>query len=138
MPTHPAKLSDFARRYTGAWGSQDPARVAACYSESGSLTVNGGTPAIGRKAIAELAQSFMSAFPDMRVLLDKLTVQGDRAEYHWTLVGTNTGPGGTGHQVRIRGFELWKIGDDGLIVSSLGHFENAEYQRQLEHGVGPL
>lgn len=77
----------------------------------------------------------MTAFPDMRVIMDKLILQGDRAEYHWTLIGTNTGPGGAGHRVGINGFELWQIGEDGLIVSSQGHFDATEYRRQLEQGV---
>lgn len=130
-----AELRDFAVRYTAAWCSQDPMSVAACYSVAGSLTVNNGTPAVGRNAIAEVARSFMTAFPDMQVVMDELLVQGDRAEYHWTLTGANTGPGGTGHRVRISGFELWQIGADGLIASSHGHFDSSEYQRQLEHGV---
>jgi hypothetical protein len=41
-----------------------------------------------------------------------------RASCRWTLVGTNTGPGGTGRRVRISGFEEWTIGDDGLIAAS--------------------
>jgi len=77
----------------------------------------------------------MTAFPDMRVSMDELRAQGDRAEYHWTLTGTNSGPGGTGHRIRISGFELWQMGGDGLIACSEGHFDNSEYQRQLEHGV---
>ena len=77
----------------------------------------------------------MTAFPDMRVVMDELLVQGDRTEYYWTLIGTNTGPGGTGHRVRISGFERWQIGADGLIASSQGRFDSAEYQRQRECGV---
>ena len=129
------QLFDFATRYTAAWCSQDASRVAAFYSVDGSLSVNGGAPATGRPAITEVAQSFMTAFPDMQVLLDEVRVQGERPEYHWTLIGTNTGPGGTGHRIRISGFESWKFGDDGLILSSLGQFYESEYRRQLEHGV---
>jgi hypothetical protein len=33
-------------------------------------------------------------------------------------------------------FEEWTIGDDGLIAASLGRFDEAEYRRLLEHGVG--
>jgi predicted ester cyclase len=135
MQPDPTKLQDFAARYTAAWCSQNPTSVAECYSVPGSLTVNAGTPAVGRNAIAEVARSFMTAFPDMRVIMDKLLVHGDRAEYHWTLIGTNTGPGGTGHRVRVSGFELWQIGKDGLIASSQGHFDAAEYRRQLEQGI---
>ncbi len=45
-------------------------------------------------------------------------MQGDRAVYHWRLTGTNAGLGGTGHRVRISGFEVWKIGEDGLVAES--------------------
>ena len=83
----------------------------------------------------EAARSFMVAFPDMQVLMDGVGVQADKTVYRWTLVGTNTGPGGTGNGVRISGFEEWTIGDDGLIAASLGHYDQAEYDRQLEHGV---
>jgi predicted ester cyclase len=129
------KLLDFAERYTAAWCSRDAASVAAFYSVDGSLSVNDGTPAVGRNAVTEVAQSFTTAFPDMRVVMDKVLTRDDRIEYHWTLIGTNTGPGGTGHRVRISGFELWQIGADGLIASSQGHFDSSEYNRQLEHGV---
>ena len=67
--------------------------------------------------------------------MDELLVQPGRIEYHWTLTGTNTGPGGTGHCVRISGFELWLMGPDGLIASSQGRFDSSEYRRQLERGV---
>jgi hypothetical protein len=137
--THdPDRLLDFARRYTEAWCSQDPASVAEHYAPQGSLTINDGPPSIGRASITEAARSFMIAFPDMQVLMDNLVVQAHCIEYHWTLIGTNTGPGGTGKPVRITGFEEWTIGDDGLIAGSLGHYDQAEYDRQLEHGVDEL
>ena len=123
MTPDPDRLLEFARRYTDAWCSQDPASVAEHYSPEGSLTINGGTPAVGRVVITEAARSFMTAFPDMRVLMDDLRLEGGAVEYHWTLVGTNTGPGGTGNRVRISGFEEWTIGDDGLIAESQGHYD---------------
>ncbi len=134
MHTDPTKLRDFAARYTAAWCSHDPASVAAFFSPDASLTVNHGTPAIGRSQIAELAQSFMTTFPDLQVIMDDVRVRADCAEYHWTLIGTNTGPEGTGHRVRISGFERWQIGADGLIAVSQGQFDEADYRRQLEQG----
>jgi uncharacterized protein (TIGR02246 family) len=126
-----SELRGFAERYTTAWCSQNAASVAAFFSDAGSLTINGGTPAVGRKAIAEDAQSFMTAFPDLRVEMDDLRLAADRVEYHWTLTGTHTGPDGIGRRVRISGFESWKIGADGLIADSVGQFDGAEYRRQL-------
>ncbi len=135
MQTDHAKLRDFAARYTAAWCSQDPTRVAAFFSPGASLTVNNGAPAVGRSEVTEVARSFMTTFPDLKVVMDDLLVQVDCAEYHWTLIGTNTGPGGTGHRVRVSGLERWCMGADGLIASSQGHFDAAEYQRQLEQGI---
>jgi len=131
----PDQLREFADAYTEAWCSQDPERVAAHYAPAGSLTINDGAPSVGRPAITEAARSFMVAFPDLQVLMDDLRLEGESAEYHWTLVGTNTGPGGTGYRVRITGYEEWTIGDDGLIAASLGHFDQAEYERQLAYGA---
>jgi REP element-mobilizing transposase RayT len=128
-------LADFAKRYTAAWCSQDAASVAAFYSEYGSLTVNEGVPAIGQEAITDVAQSFMTTFPDLEVRMDQLDVSADHIKYIWILTGTNDGPGGTGNKVHISGFEQWIIDEDGLIAESRGHFDNEEYQRQLEHGV---
>ena len=126
------KLRSFAEAYTAAWCSQDAASVAAFYEESASLSVNEDAPAVGRQAITQVAQGFMTDFPDMQVLLDDVVLQDDGAIFHWTLVGTNTGPGGTGRAVRISGSEVWRIGANGLIANSQGHFDSAEYRRQLE------
>src|SRR3982751_4516544 len=95
------RVNDFSARYPAAWCSHNPASVAAFFSETGSLQINEGPPANGRRAIAAAAQEFMTAFPDLVVTLDRLEVKSQRANYHWTLTGTNTGPGGTGRNVRI-------------------------------------
>jgi len=64
------ELRTFAERYTAAWCSAEPARVAAFFEEAGSLTINGGAPSTGRTAIASAAEGFMTAFPDMVVEMD--------------------------------------------------------------------
>ena len=128
-------LREFARSYTEAWCSGDPSRVADHYARDGSLTINGGDPSVGRAAITEAARSFMEAFPDLEVLSDDVRAGDTGSEYHWTLVGTNTGPGGTGNRVRISGYEEWTIGADGLIAASHGHYDETEYARQIEHGA---
>ena len=125
------RLRSFAEAYTEALCSQQAARVASFYAESGSLSVNEETPAVGREAITAVAQGFMTAFPDMQVLLDELRLEDDHAIYHWTLTGTNTGPGGTGRAVRISGYEVWQIGADDLIASSRGYFDADDYRHQL-------
>jgi hypothetical protein len=73
MPPDPDQLRDFARRYTEAWCSQDPAKVAEYFVPGGWRAINGGEPAR-------------------------------------------------------------TIGDNGLIAQSQGHFDQAEYDRQIAHG----
>ena len=105
------ELEKFAARYAEAWCSHDPEAVVAFYAENASISVNGGAP-------APIAES-----------------RADATAFHWTLIGTNTGPGGSGKRVRISGYELWQIGNSRLIKKSVGHFDAAEYARQLREGV---
>lgn len=127
------QLADFAQKYTIAWCSRDPYRVAAFFAEDGTITVN-GAPSVGRAAIAEMVQGFMTAFPDMELTMDSFEPGQQGGTYRWTFVGTNTGPDGTGKPVRFSGYEQWTIGVAGLIERSSGHFDSDEYRRQLEHG----
>ena len=126
------QIKDFALRYTAAWCSQNAASVASFFAERGSLKINDDDPAVGRIAITAAAQGFMTAFPDLLVRMDRLAVNDARVTYHWTLTGTNTGPGGSGRSVRISGFEDWRFDSDGLIAESKGHFDAGDYQHQLK------
>jgi len=129
------ELRDFAERYTDAWSSQDPNAVADFYTEHGSLTINGGEPAVGRDALTAGFHGYMTTFPDLVVIMDELDLSGEFPIYRWTLEGTNTGPDGTGNKVRISGHETWRLGENGRIEESIGTYDAEEYARQIEHGV---
>lgn len=120
----PENLHDFAERYTAAWCSQDPARVAAFFSPGASLSVNGGEP----RPPLEVARAFTADFPDLYLVMDDIHPKDGCVEYHWTLIGTHAG---AGRKVRISGFEQWTFGPDGLVAESQGHFDAADYARQL-------
>ena len=144
----------FAVSYAAAWCSQRSNIVAEHFTVDGILTINSNPPAIGREAIAASARSFMDAFPDLVVRFDKLVPIGPITEFHWTLVGTNTGPGGAGHTIRISGFELWKLKSESpnparselqpsiaalpnarvQIEQSVGSFDELEFERQMRDG----
>ena len=125
------ELIKFAQRYAEASCSHEREKVAAFYAKTGTISVNGGPPV----SMAEVARGFMRDFPDMMLTFDKLENMPTGIEFHWTFTGTNTGPGGTGNRIRISGYELWKIDNDGLISESKGRFDATEYGRQLRHGV---
>jgi steroid delta-isomerase-like uncharacterized protein len=125
------QLTDFATQYAAAWSSRNPDRLSRFYAEDAALRVNEGQPAIGRAEICATAHAFMVAFPDMVVTLESLEESGSQVIFHWRWTGTNSGPGGTGRAVDLRGYEEWTFDSDGLIVQSLGHFDEGEYGRQV-------
>ena len=122
------QIGELARSYTEAWCSHDPARVAAHYAPGGMIAINGGEAA----GIAEVAESFIAAFPDIEVSMDDLVVRDDVVEYRWTFTGTSAE---TGKWVRILGYEEWTIGAGGKIASSRGNYDQVEYERQLQEGA---
>jgi predicted ester cyclase len=123
------QIEELARTYTEAWCSHDAGRVAAHYVDGGTIAINGGEPA----GIADVADAFITSFPDIEVTMDDLVCKEDVVEYRWTFTGTSTE---TGKWVRIPGFEEWTIAADGLIASSRGHYDQTEYERQLREGAG--
>lgn len=131
MAHDPKQIEQLARTYTDAWCSQDSARLAGHYVPGGVIAINGGDAA----PIAEVAEAFIAAFPDIEVFMEDLVLREDGiVEYRWTFTGTSAE---TGKSVRVPGFEEWTIGPDGLIAASRGHYDEAEYDRQLQHGIGP-
>jgi len=124
-------IEAFAKAYAQAWCSQRKDFVALYFEENGSLAVNDGESAEGRKAIAEVAQSFMTDLPDMVVMYDSLVTTPTGYEFHWTLDCTYSGPGGNGKHARVSGYEEWIMGTNGRVLRSQGHFPSAEYNRQL-------
>lgn len=131
----PDQLQALGAEYTAAWNSGNPTSVAAFFEPTGSLKVNQAEPAVGREAVAQVAEGFMTAFPDMVLTMDSVQLTEAGAEYHWTFEGTNTGPGGSGNRVRFSGYEEWTLSESGLVARSLGNFDEAEYNRQLQFGV---
>ncbi len=125
------KMVEFGQKYTEAWNSNMPEKMASFYAEDGTLTVNDGTPAQGRQQLAETAKSYMDAFPDLELTMDSLTKENGTYRYYWTFKGTNSGPNGTGNKVDFSGFEEWTMNNQGLIQKSIGTYDAEEYEKQL-------
>ena len=129
-------LREFAERYIAAWCSHNAASVAAHYSPRGTRgAVLGDVPNVGRGAIEVGVQQFMAAFPDLHIALGDVLIVGDAVEVHWTLTGVNSGPGGTGQRVCIKGFDEWRMGEDALIAEGRVSWDKADFQRQMAKGT---
>jgi len=125
----PLQPDAFARAYTEAWNSHDPARVAAFFASDGVITINDGEPYEGRDAVAAMASGFMRDFPDIHLTMTGLDKQGGVLVYHWRFTGTNVD---TGNPVDISGSETWRLAAGGLIEQSLGRFDASDYERQVK------
>ena len=127
--------SDFGTRYAAAWSSQNPA-------QSGGVLCRKWIPdrqwrCAGGRARGDHrdGSGIHDRVSDMVVKMDLVS----RMAATQSFVGR--GP------VRTRalealatpfvfsGYEEWTIGADGLIAESKGHFDEAEYQRQLKSGA---
>ncbi len=122
------------RKYTAAWCAHDSNAVASFYAADGGIVINDGEPCNGRSGVAEMAQGFINDFPDLVLRMDSIRTSGTYCVFQWTLEGTNSGPDGTGNRVEISGWEYWRLSDDGLVAESKGHFDAADFERQLAGG----
>jgi len=134
MPISQSEAEDLGWKYTDAWCSHDAEAVASFYAPDGHIVINDGEPSNGRAQVAEMARGFFDGFPDLVVRMDKIRTSGSHCVYLWTLEGTNSGPGGTGNRVAVSGWEYWRLTDDGLVAESKGHFDAAEFDRQVAGG----
>ena len=132
MPHDADDLARMARGYTDAWNAHSPEAVASFYAEDGQIIINRGEPWRRRSGLAEMAAGFLSDFPDLKLTCDLIRGTGEnRAVYAWTLEGHHAA---TGNYVRAGGWEEWELDADMKVKASLGWFDAADYQRQVDGG----
>lgn len=75
-----------------------------------------------------------SAFPDLKVSVDRIIAEGDMVSLHWSAVGTNTvavpGFPGEGKRVAIDGMSFFRFAD-GKIVEEWSTYDNLTILKQL-------
>jgi steroid delta-isomerase-like uncharacterized protein len=123
------------KREAEAWNAHDPAAVAAVYAEDATLHDAGGETARGRDAIAARTKLYMDAFPDMRLDVESIEVDGNRFTLEWKASGTNTGSlaglAATSKSVVVEGCDVAEVGDDGLVRREIDYWNEASLMRQL-------
>lgn len=127
MTIDPAAVAQMAHDYTAAWNSKDPEAVASYYALNGSIVINRGDPWQGRAKVAEMAAGFFADVPDLSLTCDEIRVAGDHAIYVWTFTGHDAG---TGHPLKIKGWEEWDLTPDLKVAASKGWFDAEDYARQ--------
>ncbi len=125
-------VPEMAQAYADAWSSGDADAVVSFYREDGAITINRGDPIAGRAALLEMVGGFQGDFPDLHLTVEHLRIAGDHVMFGWLLEGTHVE---TGKSVSVPGWEEWDLDENGKVKTSLGWFDAAEYDRQVQEGV---
>ena len=132
MASHQHDVQTLAAADTEAWNSGRPEAVAAFFAPEGSIVINGGSPWLGRDAVAEMAAGFFADVPDLLLTCDDVRASGDHVAYLWTFTGTHAG---SGNKMRVSGWEEWDLDAAGSIARSRGWFDAEDYDRQAAAGA---
>jgi uncharacterized protein (TIGR02246 family) len=119
--------SRLAEAYTAAWNSGSPEAVATFFAPQGQITINRGSPWVGRKGIADMAAGFFADVPDLKLACDDVRCAGTHVAYLWTFTGTHSS---TRNPLRVVGWEEWDLDDELKVVASRGWYDAEDYARQ--------
>jgi steroid delta-isomerase-like uncharacterized protein len=134
------KLLAMARESVDAWNRGDADGTVANVADDivhhdGGL----GMDVHGKAELRDLAQRYMTAFPDLHVEITSTTCEADRLVQEWVATGTHEGElmgmAPTHRHVEFRGCAVGEIGQDGLEHRSAQYWEALALMNQL--GVSP-
>jgi predicted ester cyclase len=123
------------RRHIEAFNARD--RDAEPWSATAEFVAPGAAIS-GREQVLDFVSAFQEAFPDGRLALKQLLVDGDAAAVEGAFVGTHEGvlrtPGGevaaTGRRVDFRWAAVYRVDGDELVSEHL-FFDQLELLGQL-------
>jgi steroid delta-isomerase-like uncharacterized protein len=93
----------------------------------------------GTEEARRFLNTYLSAFPDMRVSVEDVIAEGDKAVTRWTIRGTHQGEieefgPPTGRQVEIKGITIHRL-EGGKIAEEWERYDNLGVMQQL--GLAP-
>jgi steroid delta-isomerase-like uncharacterized protein len=96
-----------------------------------------GQTVVGRHALTAWFRELLTAVPDWKMEIENTFDDGERqALVQWR--GTGTFTGGTflgiepnGRRVEIRGADVFRFDDDGLVAENTVYYDGAEFARQI-------
>jgi predicted ester cyclase len=93
-----------------------------------------GAPA-GIEGVKAFWSEFFAAFPDVDLAVETLVADDEHVTAVFTISGTHTGPfqghEPTGKSFTVRGIQVGRFDDDGLLVERWGATDEAGLQQQL-------
>ena len=120
-----------------AWNAHDAGAIAALYTSDATVrdAADPDNPAVGSEAVRGRAEAILSAFPDAKLEMRSITIEGDRVAHEWLFTGTHDGEllgvPATGRQTRNIGVSVERVNDEGLTVEETAYWDVAIFLRQV-------
>lgn len=120
-----------------AWNAHDAHAVAGFYTSDATVRDAGDrdNPAVGSDAIEARAKAILTAFPDAKLEMRSLTVDGERVVHEWKFSATHEGDflgvPATGRHTENIGASVEVMNDDGLTVEETAYWDVATFLREV-------
>lgn len=113
-------VEQLVRRYVEeVWNRRDLAALEALTLPTFAYYLN-GQPARDRTALGQFIRGTQTAFPDWRVEILDVIVEGDRAAVRWSGQVTHGGPfrgiPPTGRKIRVTGINVYEVSEGRIAV----------------------
>jgi steroid delta-isomerase-like uncharacterized protein len=116
------------------WARADTAERANLYCDAGFVLHVGQAEVRGIEALREMVRGLKTAFPDLRITIEKMLAEGDLVAYHHQARGTHLGPyaghPATGRPIVLRVTGILRL-VDGRSVEGWESWDEAGLMRQL-------
>jgi len=123
------------------WNNQDTTLLTDISQEDFVRNLNGMPIAVSKREMQAHMNVLFTAFPDLKVSLDQLTIGHNKAFLEWTSKGTHTGIYGgvapTGKKVRMNGFSHLYFTDDGVLSREEVYYNELSLLQQLGYTLIP-
>jgi len=124
---------------TKAWNTNDKDLMYANMIGNIIRTANGATIARKHSDYGDFMDIYHSAFPDFKVTLDHIKIDGNTAYLNWTCTGTNKGEflgnPPTNKQIETHGFSIWKFDTEGKATRQDAFYDNLAVYQQLGYSM---
>jgi len=139
MSADEKKILNTINNITTAWNTNDKELMYANMVENMVRTANGASIAKNQSGYGDFMDVYHGAFPDFKVTLDNIKIDGNTAYLNWTCTGTNKGEfmgnPPTNKKIETHGFSIWKFGAEGKASREDAFYDNLVVYEQLGYSM---
>jgi|SRR5829696_2303805 len=119
-------------RYAAAFASHDVEAIAALHAPGTEFRLHlDGTPARGRRAVAEAFAGFFAQWPGLGFDVHRVLTGPDHWVLDWALTAELARPDGTPVAVRFDCLDVVTVDEDGLVVRKDTYVDHAQVERAM-------